>query len=190
MSNLRIAIVVSSIANKEFSSTIGSLILAENQNVYPNVTFDVVNFDDYPLPLFDQADEVLRDHWPVTPSNTAALDWIRRIASYDGYFFIANGACSYDLIFNGLDFVADELAYKPADLIHIDDLEVTGVIDSLRLRLIEKQSICLWNGFEITEAYLDSQRVFDDFFPKDLSEKINQLFSDLVRIAGAVKAAR
>jgi len=187
MCKLKVGLVVSSPGNEDFSCNVGPIFVADARNSHPNAIFEIINLDEYPLPLFDQSNEVLKAHWPVIPSNTAALDWIRRIEPYDAILLIANGVHSYDLIFNGIDFIESELAYKPVDIIHVDDLEVKGTIDSLRLKLIEKQSICLWNGFEVTEEDLASRRGLENYFPADLTKKIDLLISDLIRVAEAMK---
>lgn len=117
--------------------------------------------------------------------------WVRKIQSFDGYLFVGNGLKGYHILTNALECIELEMAYKAADVIYLGNGQIEDAIDLFRTKLIQRRSLPLSNGFELSEVEAGVQReAFGDHFSMSHKIKVQHLFKDLEDVAFALKDHR
>lgn len=183
--SVKIGIVVASGTDEDFYIESVNAVRCELRSWLPQADFELINLDDYPLPLINHPNGTFT--WWKEPSPLAALNWVRKIRAFDGYLFMPNGLIGYQILFNALNTIETELAYKPGDVIALGGTEMEGLLDSFRAELIGLRNLPLSNGFELSEQEADLQReIHGGHFPKLHEIKIKRLLKDLIDVAYAL----
>lgn len=142
----KIGIVLSTTRTGRFADTIAAWVL-EHVGAHQDLQFEVVDLRDYPLPFFDEAKSPL---WEP-PTNAVAQRWAKKIAGFDGYVFVT---AEYNhgvpgVLKNAIDYVAHELAQKPATYVGYGGVGAARAIEQLRLINIEQRMAPLKSAVHI-----------------------------------------
>jgi len=115
-----------------------------------DVEIEIVDLRDYPMPFFD---EVASNAW-VPSQNTAAQQWQKKIASFDGYIFVT---AEYNhgvpaVLKNALDYAYPEWNKKAAGFVGYGSVGGARAIEQLRLVSAELQMATIRTGVYIQGA--------------------------------------
>ena len=189
MSKHRVGIVLSTTRAGRFADKVGAWLLGLVA-AREDMEFELVDLRDYPLPFFD---EPMSPLW-APPKNEVALRWTKKIATFDGFVFVT---AEYNhgipaVLKNAIDYVAHELARKPAAYVGYGGVGAARAIEQLRLVNIEQRMAPLKSGVHIGGADAMDLLVHG----KSLADKphlvpsVNAMFDELAWWTGALKQAR
>jgi NAD(P)H-dependent FMN reductase len=133
---LRIGIILSSTRTGRFADKPASWLL-ELARKRTEVSFELVDLRDYPLPFFDEPKSPLRE----SSKHEVAVRWSRTIASLDGFIFVS-GEYNHGIpavLKNALDYLYVEFNRKAAAFVGYGNAGGARGIEQLRLNLIELQ---------------------------------------------------
>ncbi|MGD0526541.1 MAG: NAD(P)H-dependent oxidoreductase [Polyangiaceae bacterium] len=117
-----------------------------------DLTFEVVDLRDYPMPFFDEP----RSPLMVPPKNEVALRWGKKVAELDGFVFVT---AEYNhgipaVLKNALDYAYAEFNRKPAAFVGYGNAAGARAVEQLRLVLAELQVASLKFAVHIGYAEL------------------------------------
>jgi NAD(P)H-dependent FMN reductase len=143
MSKPKIGIVIGSVRPNRFADHPTKWI-AEIAKSHHELEFEIVDLKDYAMPLFDEVASPL-----YAPSaSEAAQRWQKKIASLDGFIFIA---AEYSRgptgsLKNALDYAYTEWNRKPAAFVGYGGVGGARAVEQLRLNAVELQMAPTRNG--------------------------------------------
>ena len=189
MSKHRVGIILSTTRAGRFADKVGAWLLGLVA-AREDMEFELVDLRDYPLPFFD---EPMSPLW-TPPKNEVALRWTKKIATFDGFVFVT---AEYNhgipaVLKNAVDYVAHELARKPAAYVGYGGVGAARAIEQLRLVNIEQRMAPLRSGVHIGGADAMDLLVHG----KSLADKphlvpsVSAMFDELAWWTGALKEAR
>ncbi len=155
-----------------------------------DMTFELVDLRDYPLPIFD---------WPASPARKpvdlpAVLPWRQKVAELDGYIFIT---AEYNrsipaVLKNAMDFVFAEWARKPAAYVGYGNTGGARAIEHLRNISVELNMAPMRIGVHIGRdplvAVLADGKSLSDF--EYLAVQARAMLDDLSWWAAILKDGR
>lgn len=155
-----------------------------------DATFEIVDLRDYPMPHFEEKLPLA-----YAPSqNPIAQRWAARMASFDGYIFLA---AEYNhsltgVLKNALDHLYAEVHKKPATFIGYGGVGGARAVEHLRNILAEMHVATLKHAVHIGMieflGMLREGRAITDY--PHLAEAAKPMLDDLVWWSVALKAAR
>jgi len=189
MSKHRVGIILSTTRAGRFADKVGAWLLGLVA-AREDMEVELVDLRDYPMPLFDEAMSPL---W-APPKNDVALRWTKKIEAFDGFVFVT---AEYNhglpaVLKNAIDYVAHELARKPAAYVGYGGVGAARAIEQLRLVNIEQRMAPLKSGVHIGGADAMDLLVHG----KSLADKphlvpsASAMFDELAWWTGALKLAR
>lgn len=189
MSKPKIAIVVGSTRAARFAETPAEWI-AKIAKANSEIDVDIVDLRDFPLPFFD---EVASSAWAPS-QNEVAQKWQQKVASYDGFIFIAaeynHGPTA--VLKNAIDYAANEWNKKPAGFVGYGSVGGARAVEQLRLHAVELQMAPVKSAVHIAWAdFLAAKqggKKLEDF--DHLNQAGAALVNDIVWWAKVLKAAR
>jgi len=189
MSKQKVGIVLSTTRTARFADKVGAWLL-ELVRAREDMELELVDLRDYPMPFFD---EPMSPLW-APPKNEVALRWTKKIAAFDGFVFVT---AEYNhgipaVLKNAIDYVARELARKPAAYVGYGGVGAARAIEQLRLINIEQQMAPLRSGVHIGGAdAIDLLMHGKSFADKPhLVPSVSAMFDELAWWTGALKRAR
>lgn len=189
MATPKIAIIISTTRQVRFGEK-PTQWLYDIASQRSDLTFEIVDLRDYPLPFFD---EVASNAW-VPSTNEVAQRWQQKIAEFDGYIFVTaeyNHSIS-GVLKNALDYAYPEWNRKPAAFVGYGAVGAARAIEQLRLICVELQMAPTRAGVHIQGA--DFMAVWRQ--GKSLTELeylqpgVTAMLDDLAWWTKALKAAR
>jgi NAD(P)H-dependent FMN reductase len=186
---LRVGIILGSTRTGRFADRPAEWLrqIAEKRE---DVSFELVDLRDYPLPFFDEPKSPFRE-----PSkNEIALTWGRKIAELDAFVFVT-GEYNHSIpasLKNALDYLYAEWNRKPAAFLAYGNTGGARGVEQLRLILVELQVAPLRSAvhivrFEFMDMLLKG-KTFADF--PHLEEAANVMLDDLIWWGRALRAGR
>jgi NAD(P)H-dependent FMN reductase len=142
----KIALIIGSTRAHRFADIPAQWMLAQAQ-ARGDMDVEIVDLRDYPMPLFDEP----ASNAYVPTSNAVAVEWQKKIASYDGYIFVVaeyNHSVTAALK-NALDYAAVEWAHKPMAAIAYGSVGGARALEHLRGIAIEAQMVPVRNAVHI-----------------------------------------
>ena len=189
MSKPKIGIVVGSVRPNRFADHPTKWI-SEIAGKYNELEFEIVDVKDYPMPFFNEVTSPL-----YAPSaSEAAQRWQKKIASLDGFIFIAaeysRGPTAS--LKNALDYAYTEWNRKPAAFVGYGGVGGARAIEQLRLHAVELQMAPTRNGVHIVWADMMQVMQGDAMVVEldDLNAAANNLLTELTWWAKVLKTAR
>jgi len=155
-----------------------------------DLTAELVDLRDYPMPFFDEPATNLR----IPSENEVAQRWQKKIAEFDGYVFVT---AEYNhgvpaVLKNALDYAYPEWNRKAAACVGYGGVGAARAIEQLRLILVELQLAPIRSAIHIQSsdfrALTKGEKSFGDF--ENLETSASGMFDHLGWWAGALKAAR
>jgi len=112
----KVGIIIGSTRPNKIGRQVAEWILTQVQET-PNVKFNLVEIEDWKLPLFNEASLPIEGPKLYTHEHTKR--WSQEIASYDGYIFLTpQYNCGYPAsLKNAIDYLYIEWKSKPAAII-------------------------------------------------------------------------
>lgn len=189
MSKQKIAIVLSTTRTGRVADKVGAWLL-DLLAAREDMEFELVDLRDYPLPFFD---EPMSPLW-APPKGEGVQRWTKKIATFDGFVFVT---AEYNhgipaVLKNAIDYVAHELARKPAAYVGYGGVGAARAIEQLRLVNIEQHMAPLKSGVHIGGA--DAMDLI--VHGKSLADKshlvpsVSAMVDELGWWTGALKQAR
>jgi NAD(P)H-dependent FMN reductase len=189
MSKQKIAIVLSTTRTGRVADKVGAWLL-DLVAAREDMEFELVDLRDYPLPFFD---EPMSPLW-AAPKGEGVQRWTKKIAAFDGFVFVT---AEYNhgipaVLKNAIDYVAHELARKPAAYVGYGGVGAARAIEQLRLVNIEQHMAPLKSGVHIGGA--DAMDLI--VHGKSLADKphlvpsVSAMVDELGWWTGALKQAR
>jgi NAD(P)H-dependent FMN reductase len=189
MSKHRVGIILSTTRAGRFADKVGAWLLGLVAT-REDMEFELVDLRDYPMPFFD---EPMSPLW-APPKSEVALRWTKKTATFDGFVFVT---AEYNhgipaVLKNAIDYVAHELARKPAAYVGYGGVGAARAIEQLRLVNIEQRMAPLKSGVHIGGADAMDLLVHG----KSLADKphlvpsVRAMFDELAWWTGALKQAR
>jgi len=155
-----------------------------------DMTFELVDLCDYPMPLFDEA---MAPAW-VPAKNEIAQRFAAKMAALDGYIFVT---AEYNhgipgALKNALDHLFPEISHKPAAFVGYGGVGAARAVEQLRLVLVEFRAAPLRDAVHIGLAeFIGIMQQGKDFadFPY-LAQSADGMFKELGWWAHTLKAGR
>ena len=189
MSKPKIGIVVGSVRPNRFADHPTKWIF-EIAGKHNELEFEIVDVKDYPMPFFNEVASPL-----YAPSaSDAAQRWQKKIASLDGFIFIAaeysRGPTAS--LKNALDYAYTEWNRKPAAFVGYGGVGGARAIEQLRLHAVELQMAPTRNGVHIVWADMMQVMQGDKTLAEldHLNAAANNLLTELSWWAKVLKTAR
>ncbi|MEK6309847.1 MAG: NAD(P)H-dependent oxidoreductase [Curtobacterium sp.] len=185
MSDLRIAVILGSTRPGRNGKGVADWVLA--QTAGRDVSYDLVDLADHPLPHLDEA---------VPPSygayqNDHTKRWAETIAQYDGYVFVTpeyNHSTS-GVLKNAIDYLYGEWNNKAAGFVSYGSLGGTRAIEHLRGISAELQLADVRQQLSFS-LFTDFEN-FSTFTPgPQYTDAAQTLFDQVEAWAGALKTLR
>lgn len=142
----KIALIIGSTRQHRFADIPAAWMKAQ-ADARGDMDVEVVDLRDFPMPLFDEP----ASNAYVPTSNAVAIEWQKKIASYDGYIFVVaeyNHSVTAALK-NALDYAAVEWARKPMAAIAYGSMGGARALEHLRGIAIEAQMVPVRNAVHI-----------------------------------------
>ncbi|WP_067729492.1 NADPH-dependent FMN reductase [Oceanobacillus damuensis] len=152
-----------------------------------DVEYEIVDLADYKLPFLGAALPEAQQ----AEAETAIKAWSEKIASFDGYIFIApeyNHAVG-GAFKNALDYLNPELNNKAAGFVGYGSLGGTRAHENLRLILGELQVADVRTA--VTFSLMTDFENMSEFKPADYhADNANQMLDQVIAWSGALKTVR
>lgn len=190
MTKPKIAVIISSIRPTRFGDKPAKWI-ADHAAARGDVDVEIVDLQDFPLPLFDAA---ASDFWMPTPNEVAAK-WQARLNEFDGYIVVT---AEYNRSITGALKNAIDWAYKPfmkkaVAFVGYGSVGGARAIEHLRNIMVELQAVPVRQAVHIggsdfipmmmgQKSWDDTKGNFDMFVP--------DLLDNLVWWTNATRNAR
>src|SRR5437870_13110683 len=183
---LRVGIIAGSTRPGQKATTIAKWV-HETLKSRQDAEFEVVNIEDYKLPLLDE---------PVSPtmhqySKAHTKTWSAKIASFDAFIFVTpeyNHSTSAALK-NAIDFLYAEWNNKAAGFVGYGGAGGARAVEQLRLVMAEVQIATVRNQV-LLSMFTDFEK-FSVFKPDSRHEKsVNEMFDQVIAWGGALKTLR
>jgi len=149
MAKVKIGIIISTTRAARFGDKPAQWIkdIASQRN---DLTVEVLDLRDYPMPFFDEAASNAWVPWQVG----IAQRWQKKVAEFDGYIFVT---AEYNrgvpaVLKNALDYAYPEWNKKPAAFVGYGSVGAARAIEQLRLIAIELQMAPTRTGVHIQGA--------------------------------------
>jgi NAD(P)H-dependent FMN reductase len=189
MTKPRIAIIVGSTRPARFADKPAdwlTRIAAERDDL----SFEVVDLRDYPLPFFEDATSPIY----APPASEVARAWGAKLAGFDGFVILAaeynHGPTA--VLKNALDHAYREFNKKPVTFVGYGGVGGARAVEQLRLVAVELEMAPLRNavhiGMEPLIAVARDGKSLDDF--PYLAERAEAMLDELAWWTRALKAAR
>ena len=135
----KIALIIGSTRTHRFADIPAAWMKAQ-ADARGDMDVEVVDLRDFPMPLFDEP-----------ASNAVAIEWQKKIASFDGYIFVV---AEYNhsvtaVLKNALDYAAVEWAKKPMAAIAYGSMGGARALEHLRGIAVEAQMVPVRNAVHI-----------------------------------------
>lgn len=142
----KIALIIGSTRQHRFADLPAAWMKAQ-ADARGDMDVEVVDLRDFPMPLFDEP--ASNAYMPT--SNAVAVEWQKKIASYDGYIFVV---AEYNhsvtaVLKNAFDYAAVEWARKPMAAIAYGSMGGARALEHLRGIAIEAQMVPVRNAVHI-----------------------------------------
>ena len=142
----KIALIIGSTRAHRFADLPAAWMKAQ-ADARGDMEVEVVDLRDYPMPLFDEP--ASNAYMPT--SNTVAVAWQKKIASFDGYIFVV---AEYNhsvtaVLKNAFDYAAVEWARKPMAAIAYGSMGGARALEHLRAIAVEAQMVPVRNAVHI-----------------------------------------
>lgn len=189
MSKPKIGIIVGSTRPTRFADKPTQWI-ADLAKGHKELDFEVVDLRDFPLPFFDEATSPA---WGPS-KNEVAQRWQKKVASLDGYIFIA---AEYNrgptgVLKNAIDYAYSEWNRKPAAFVGYGGVGGARAIEQLRLHAVELQMAPTRAGVHILLpdylAAVKGEKTLAEM--EHLNQTANVMLDQLAWWAFALKRAR
>ncbi|MEO8241843.1 MAG: NAD(P)H-dependent oxidoreductase [bacterium] len=192
MTKPKIALIVGSTRPTRFADIPAHWMLAQAQ-ARTDMTVELVDLRDYPLPFFD---EMASNLW-MPSANPVAVAWQKKMAEFDGYIFVVaeyNRSITGALK-NALDQAYKEWNRKPMTAIAYGATGGTRALEHLRTIAVELQMVPTRNAvhlgmgdfFKVHPGMGGSGKMAD--VEANLLPAVKASLDDLVWWANATKAA-
>jgi NAD(P)H-dependent FMN reductase len=189
MSKPRIGIVVSTTRNGRFADKPVEW-LRKLAGQHTDLTFEIVDLRDYPLPFFD---EPISPAW-APPGNAVAQRWAKKIGELDGFIFVT---AEYNhgvpaVLKNALDYAFKEFNRKPAAYVGYGGVGGARAVEQLRLINIELEMAALRASVHIGGPDFIGMLLHGKTFADSphLEPAARTMLDELAWWARALKAAR
>jgi NAD(P)H-dependent FMN reductase len=142
----KIALIIGSTRTHRFADIPAAWMKAQ-ADARGDMDVEVVDLRDFPMPLFDEP--ASNAYMPT--SNAVAIEWQKKIASFDGYIFVVaeyNHSVTAALK-NALDYAAVEWARKPMAAIAYGSMGGARALEHLRGIAVEAQMVPVRNAVHI-----------------------------------------
>jgi NAD(P)H-dependent FMN reductase len=155
-----------------------------------DLTFEVVDLRDYPMPFFDEP----RSPLMVPPKNEVALRWGKKVAELDGFIFVT---AEYNhgvpaVLKNALDYAYAEFNRKPAAFVGYGNAGGARAVEHLRLILVELQvaplKFAVHIGYAELVGMLRGGKTFADY--PYLEPTVVKMLDDLAWWTTTLRAGR
>ena len=155
-----------------------------------DLTFEVIDLRDYPMPFFDEP----RSPLVVPPKNEVALRWGKKVAELDGFVFVT---AEYNhgvpaVLKNALDYAYAEYNRKPAAFVGYGSAGGARAVEQLRLVLAELQvaslKFAVHIGYTELVGMLRGGKTFADY--PHLEPTVVKMLDDLAWWATTLRAGR
>ena len=189
MSKPKIGIIVGSTRAARFADKPTHWI-AELAKTHKELDFEVVDLRDYPMPFFEEATSPA---WGPS-KNEVAQRWQKKVASLDGYIFIA---AEYNrgptaVLKNAIDYAYNEWNKKPVAFVGYGGVGGARAIEQLRLHAVELQMAPTRAGVHILMpdfvAVMKGEKTLAQI--EHLNQAANLMLDQLAWWAFALKRAR
>ena len=142
----KIALIIGSTRTHRFADIPAAWMKAQ-ADARGDMDVEVVDLRDFPMPLFDEP--ASNAYMPT--SNAVAIEWQKKIASFDGYIFVV---AEYNhsvtaVLKNALDYAAVEWARKPMAAIAYGSMGGARALEHLRGIAVEAQMVPVRNAVHI-----------------------------------------
>ncbi len=142
----KIALIIGSTRTHRFADIPAAWMKAQ-ADARGDMDVEVVDLRDFPMPLFDEP--ASNAYMPT--SNAVAVEWQKKIASFDGYIFVV---AEYNhsvtaVLKNALDYAAVEWARKPMAAIAYGSMGGARALEHLRGIAVEAQMVPVRNAVHI-----------------------------------------
>ncbi len=192
MTKPKIALIIGSTRPTRFADIPAQWML-EQAKARTDMTVELVDLRDYPLPFFD---EMASNLW-MPSENEVAVKWQKKMAEFDGYIFVVaeyNRSITGALK-NALDQAYKEWNRKPMTAIAYGAVGGTRALEHLRTIAVELQMVPTRNAvhlgmgdfFKVHPGMGGSGKMAD--VEANLQASVKASLDDLVWWANATKAA-
>lgn len=189
MDPLKIRVIIGSTRPNRFSEQPGSWIFGEVQKL-ENVTAELLDLRDWPLPMFDQ---------PQSPSrvengdygNETVNAWAKKIAEADAFVMVSpeyNHGTSA-VLKNALDSVYKEWNNKVVGFVSYGSVGGARAVEQLRLNAVELQMAPVRSAVHIPGDYVWGTG-WGEEAEKAMQHSADVMLEQVVRWGRAMKAAR
>ena len=190
MSKPKIAVILGSIRPTRNGDKVANWITKLAQE-YGQFDVELVDLQDYPLPLFDAP---ASDAWMPTPNETAAK-WQAKLKEFDGYIVVS---AEYNrsipgALKNAIDWAYTPFVRKAVAYVSYGSVGGARAVEHLRLAFTELQAVSVRQGVhiggsEFAAAFM-GQKTWDEILP-GFVPFTKDLFDNLLWWTNATKAAR
>ena len=190
MSKPKIGVILGSIRPTRNGDKVANWITKLAQE-YGQFDVELVDLQDYPLPLFDAP---ASDAWMPTPNETAAK-WQAKLKEFDGYIVVS---AEYNrsipgALKNAIDWAYTPFVRKAVAYVSYGSVGGARAVEHLRLAFTELQAVSVRQGVhiggsEFAAAFM-GQKPWDEILP-GFVPFTKDLFDNLLWWTNATKAAR
>jgi NAD(P)H-dependent FMN reductase len=190
MSKPKIGVILGSIRPTRNGDKVANWITKLAQE-YGQFDVELVDLQDYPLPLFDAP---ASDAWMPTPNETAAK-WQAKLKEFDGYIVVS---AEYNrsipgALKNAIDWAYTPFVRKAVAYVSYGSVGGARAVEHLRLAFTELQAVSVRQGVhiggsEFAAAFM-GQKTWDEILP-GFVPFTKDLFDNLLWWTNATKAAR
>lgn len=193
---LKIFVILGSTRKERFSEKPGTYIFEELKK-RPDVSAELIDLRDWPLPFYDEA--ASPNSLKGAYTNELAKKWAAKVAEADGYIIILP---EYNhgypgVLKNALDWVYAEWATKPVGFVAYGNAMGARSTEQMRQVVIELGMVPIRNAIHIPSAvfaatYKEKTPVNPELFKplREPRDRIGELFDQLVWFATVLKVAR
>jgi NAD(P)H-dependent FMN reductase len=190
MSKPKIAVIIGSIRPNRFGDKPAKWI-ADHARARGDVDVELVDLDDYKLPLFDAP---ASDAWMPSP-NPVAVEWQNKLAEFDGYVFVT---AEYNrsvpgALKNAIDWAYTPFIKKAAAFVGYGSVGGARAVEHLRNIMVETQAVPVRHAIHIGGSdfmpIMMGQKTWDDV-KAGFDMFVPDLLNNLVWWTNATKAAR
>jgi NAD(P)H-dependent FMN reductase len=132
---MKLQIIVSSVREGRVSRHVAEWVAREAEELHEDVTTEIVDLMDYPMPLFDEP--ISPQYNPNRQPKPEVQKWLNKLAEADAYVIVAAeyNRSMTGALKNALDYIDFQIAKKPVALIGHGSSGGAQAVATLRMAL-------------------------------------------------------